>query len=177
MSRSRLDGLFHIGVRSGRTRAAAGERGGVRTPRPHVSIAPALTGLAVLLAVELGAGPGLYVSLLALVCLIGLCFRGYMRTLERPEPATVVETMACAAAAALVLAACTLRFPDIVSGQVPPDARALSITAFGLTVAAACSQVVVAALRAAVTSARRRVAQRAADRRLAQRLRRPADVV
>ena len=149
----------------------------MHSSRPRVSIAPGLAGLAVLLAVELSAGPGLYVSLLALICLLGLCFRGSVRPLERPEPATVVETMACAAAGALLLAACTLRFPDVVSGQVPPDARALSITAFGLTMAAACSRVVLAALRTAAAGARRRVAQRAADRRLAQRLRRPADVV
>jgi len=146
-------------------------------PRPRISITPGLSGLVILAALQFGAVAGLYLSLIALAALIGLCFRGYLRTLEQPVPATIVETMACAAAAALVLAACTMRFPDVVSGRVPADARALAITAFGLTVAASCSQVVLSPVRAAGSAARRRIAQRAADRRLAQRLRRPADVV
>jgi hypothetical protein len=142
-----------------------------------VSVAQTLAGAMVLASIQLAAGPGLYVSLLALVCLLGLCFRGYLRTLDRPLPATVVETMACAAAAALLLAACTLRFPDVVAGRVPADARALGVTAFALTLGASFSQIALAPVRAAGAATRRRIARRAADRRLAQRLRRPADVV
>jgi hypothetical protein len=151
--------------------------GGMSRSRPAVSTLPALVGLAVLVGGRAGTVVGLYAGLLGLAALIGICFRGYLRTLDGAGPRVVVETLACAAAAALLLASCALRFPDVIAGTVPSAAERLTETAFALTLAASLAPIALAPLRHAGSAVRRRVARRAADRRLAQRLRRPADVV
>ena len=145
--------------------------------RPTISKLPPALGALALLAAHLGALAGFYLTLLALAGLIGCCFAGYLRWVGGGSPLTVVEAVAGAVAAGLLMASCALRFPDVVSGTVPVQAARLATTAFALTWSGPLALLAVPAGRAAGRSARRRVEQRVADRRLARRLRQPADAV
>ncbi|HUZ83979.1 MAG TPA: hypothetical protein VMU66_04745 [Gaiellales bacterium] len=137
---------------------------------------PALGGLA-LLAAQMGAAAGFYVTMLALAALIGVAFAGYLRCVEAAMPAGVVETLGSAAAAALLVASCALRFPDVVSGRVPPQSGMLAATAFALTLSGPLTLLLVPVAHSTWTRARRGIGRRLADRRLARRLRRPADAL
>lgn len=145
-------------------------------PRTISKLPPAL-GAVALLAAHLGALAGFYLTLLALAGLIGCCFAGYLRWVDGGSSLVVVEALAGAVAAGLLMASCALRFPDVISSTVPAQAGMLATTTFALTWSGPLALLAVPVGRAAGWSARRRVERRVADRRLARRLRHPADAV
>ena len=77
-----------------------------------------------------------YLALVAAACLLGAAFLGHLRAVDDPEPATVAEAVACAAAGLLMVVTAAVRFPAIGMGEAT-GGRVLVRCAIAIVVAAA----------------------------------------
>lgn len=114
---------------------------------PHLRrrLTPARVASAAALAALVAASAptliGFYVSLIAVVVLLGAAFAAYLAVVDDPREWAMFELGACSVAALLTLAGTSLRFPAVVSGTTPSAAVRLAWLALAVAAAAALASV------------------------------------
>ena len=88
-----------------------------------------------LLAFVLPPALGLYLTMLAAAVLLGAGFMAYVTAVDRPSAMAATDLVVCAVIAMLVLADASVRFPSVVSSDVPSASMALAEVALALAIA------------------------------------------
>jgi hypothetical protein len=94
-----------------------------------------------LLAFALPAAPGLYLTMLAVAVLFGAGSMAYITAVDRPSAIAATDLVVCAVIAMLVLADASVRFPSVVSSDVPSASMALAQVALALAIAGSIAPV------------------------------------
>jgi hypothetical protein len=102
-----------------------------------------------LLAFVLPPALGLYLTMLAAAVLLGAGFMAYVTAVDHPSALAATDLVVCAVIAMLVLADASVRFPSVVSSDVPSASMALAEVALALAIAGSIAPVLAPVYRTA----------------------------
>ena len=92
---------------------------------------------------------GLYLTMLAAAVLLGAGFMAYVTAVDHPSALAATDLVVCAVIAMLVLADASVRFPSVVSSDVPSASMALAEVALALAIAGSIAPVLAPVYRTA----------------------------